>query len=496
MESGTVRRLACLLALWPLLLACELFGGGGDGDHILSGMDFVGRGYDVFSNYADPLEVKAEVLDFQAMLDDGLIERIQLDVSDFQTIEGVDVNEYMNKLSVDVGVSGGYAGFSGSVEVNFDESHYTNSEYSFATVQTLIKKYSARIGLGTTADDLKDYLTDGAQAAINEDTLSPEEVFVSFGTHVLRGIIIGGRLDYNVSADMSQVGSSQRIGVLAEAGYDGAFSVNVFAESVTEEEMLSFSSKQKKSLKVYGGSSEYGQYIIAEDEQGYTPWIESLKDNPVFCDFDQTTPIVPIWELCDDPTRAAALESGYADYAAKRAISIIAPLPGQCIVDIGLYDTGHAAYSGPNPTADGWYLVPQDLNHAVPKGNYIYILFKYGMDTDTNPAPITGLHTVDTYYGEGELPGYIKPAGWVDLNKNGGGHYIYLYFSRGGSQAIRGIATKSTWQSVTTYYYSVPGSIQQTPAADCTYQWDTQDLNDGCDTGAEILLGWTYDRVD
>jgi len=487
MENRTVRRLACLLALWPLMLSCELLGGGGDGETVLSGKDFLGRGYDVFSNYADPIEVKAKVLDFEAMNDDGLIEQIQLEKSEFQTIEGESVSDYMSKLSVNAGVSGSYAGFSGSVEVNFDESHYTHSEYSFATVETLIEKYSARITLGTSTATLKNYLTDDASAAINDPDVDPEEVFISFGTHILRGIIIGGRLDYNVSANMSLVQTSQSIGVFAEAGYERAFSVDVSSETVSASEMSSFNSVRKKSLKVYGGSSEYGQYIISEDGAGYAPWIESIKDNPVFCDFDRTTPIVPIWDLCNDPTRTAALESGYADYALKRAINPTGT-PRQCVVDIKLYDLG-SGYSGPNPTADGYVLLPQDLNEGA-GGDYIYILVKYGLDTD--PNRITGVHIRNTDNGDPWIPGYIQPVGFCDLNRSAGGDYIYLYFSRGGSQVIRSIATKNNDGK---YFYSKPGTFSYKDDEGRTYAWDYHDLNEGAG-GDYIYLGWSYDFVD
>jgi len=494
MKVRIILRLACLLALWTILFTCELLGGGG-GDTILGGMDFVGRGYDVFSNYADPLEVKAEVLDFKAMNDASLIERIQLEKSEFQTIEGTSAEEYMSRLSEKASVGGSFSGFSGSVKVNFDKSTYVQSGHSFATVQTLIEKYSARIKLGTTAATLKNYLTDSARAAINDANVAPEEVFVSFGTHVLRGIIIGGRLDYNVSAEMSKVATSQSIGVFAEAGYEGAFSVNVSSATVSDTERDSFNTNRKKSLKVYGGSSEYGQYIIAEDQQGYAPWIESIKENPVFCEFDRATPMVPIWSLCDDAVRASALESGYAAYAIDRGINVSEP-SHDCIVDIKLLDQGHSAYTGLNPTADGYDVIPQDLNYAVNGSNYIYILCKYGLDTDTNPAPITNLHTVDTSNGESALPGYIKPAGFCDLNKGGGGHYVYLYFSRGGSRAVRGIATETTRNSVTTSYYSQPGGTQDENLGGRSYQWDAQDLNAGCSGGAVIKLGWTYDFVN
>jgi hypothetical protein len=476
---------ACLLALL-LTQSCNL---SEPEDEILAGMDFLGRGYDVFSNYADPLEVKAEVLDFKKMHTDGLIERLQLEKSEFQTIEGETVSDYMTYLSEKASIGGSYAGFSGSVKVNFSSSHYTHTEYSFATVQTLIEKYVARIDLGTGVSTLKGYLTDNAREAINDPAVTPEEVFISFGTHVLRGIVVGGRLDYNASANMSLVQGSKSIGVFVEASYEGAFSVDVSSETVTEEEMSSFNAARKKSLKVYGGSSEYGQYIIAENEAGYEPWIESIKDNPVFCDFDRTNPVVEIWQFCDDPVRAQELEDGYAEYATKRAISPTGT-PRQCVVDIKLFDLG-SGYGGPNPTADGYVVIPQDLNEDA-GGSYIYILVKYGLDTDTNPAPITGVHIRNTSNGDPWIPGYIQPVNFCDLNHGAGGDFIYLYFSRGGSAALRSIATKDT--STGHYYYSLPGTFALS-TGDRTYAWDGHDLNESAG-GDFIYLGWSNDYVD
>jgi len=482
-----------LVALCLATTSCAFFSslfGSTDNSDMLSGMKFLGLGYDVFNDYADPYQVKGAVLDFNSLDNDGLIEQIQLEKSEFDTIEGNSVQEYQSKLSERAGVSGSFAGFSGAVKVNFDSSHYTKTEYSFATVQTLIEKYTARIKLGTSVSTLKSYLTDNARAAINDVSVDPEQVFVDFGTHVMRGIIVGGRLDYNVSANMSLVNSSKTIGVFASAGYEGAFSVNVSSETVTSTEMSSFNSVMKKSLKIYGGSSEYGQYIINGDEQGYQPWIESIKDNPVFCEFDANSPLIPIWDFCDNATRGTQLEDGYADYAAKRAIS--ASLTShQCIVDIKLYDLG-SGYTGPNPTADGYYLIPQDLNEGA-GGNFIYVLFKYGWDGDTNPAPITGVRIVNTALGDVPLPGDIQPAGFCDLNHGAGGDDIFLYFSRGGPNSIRGIATADTTDN--RYYFSVPTGIVQ-DAGNRVYNFIVdRDLNRGAG-GDDIFFGSTTDFVD
>lgn len=494
MKRRNLSAVVGLAALTVTLSSCSLFNSpsgtsGTDTTEMLSGTSFLGLGYDVFNDYADPHQMKGEVLDFSKLSNAGLIEQIQLETSEFDTIEGNSVQEYQSKLSEKAGLSGSYAGFSGAVKVNFDSSHYTHSEYSFATVETLIEKYTARIKLGTTVATLKSYLTDNAKSVINDPGVSPEEVFVNFGTHVLRGIIVGGRLDYNVSANMSLVSSSQSIGVFAEAGYEGAFSVNVSSETVSSSEMSSFNSVMKKGLKVYGGASEYGQYIINGDEQGYQPWIDSIKDNPVFCDFDANSPMIPIWSFCDDSSRSTQLQDGYAAYAAKRAISA-SLTPHQCIVDIKLYDLG-SAYAGPNPTADGYYLIPQDLNEGA-GGDFIYVLFKYGWDTDTDPAPITGMRVVNASMGDVALPGDIKPAGFCDLNRGAGGDYIYLYFSRGGPNALRSIATKDTDHA--RYYYSVPSGIVQADGGRA-YAWIDRELNRSAG-GDNIFIGSTTDLVD
>ena len=489
-----------------VLFSCNLSGPEDEvGDTAISSSQFLGRGYDVFSAYADPLDVRGEVLDFDEMNNAGLIERLQLERSNFETIEGHDVETYMNKLSQKVEVSASYAGFSGSVKVNFDESHYTNSSYSFATVTSLIQKYSARIEAGIPVATLKSYLTDNADAMLNNGDVEPLTVFMAFGTHVMRGIIIGGRLDYSVSADMTEVGGDTSIGVFAEVGYEGAFDVNVSSETVSATEWSDFTSSSKKTLKVYGGASEYGQYIINEDKQSYVPWIESIGDNPVFCEFDSTNPLIPIWELCDDSDRSSELQNYFnSTYAVNNAI-LTSDAPHLCILEIGLYDfySSYEVYYGNHSPINpiyGRYGITQDLNEDA-GGDFIYIWYKYGYDNDPALDPIDGIYIVNTTDGDSwTQPGYLKPevlpnnfaSPGLDLNRGAGGDHIYLFYSRNGGTPIRSIAITNTDGK---RYYSLPTQIVTVNPGLSYVQDATHNLNAG-NGGDGIYLWRSTDLVD
>ncbi len=63
-----MKKLSYLLFLSAILLGCELLqqdDTGADTDSSYNGMDVIGKGYDVFKEYADPEEVKLAILDVE-----------------------------------------------------------------------------------------------------------------------------------------------------------------------------------------------------------------------------------------------------------------------------------------------------------------------------------------------------------------------------------------------------------------------------------------------
>jgi len=456
---------------------------------LINGIENLGSGYDVFETFADASNVKAAILDFEALNKDGAVEFKTLEHSTFNTTSGSSIAEYSNSLSVSVGLSGSYMYFSGSVKTNFSESRYGYDSYSFATYHSMINKYQLRFPTDWSADDLKPYMTTQAKSKINDASVPAFEIFRIYGTHCLTGIVVGGRLDYSISGRTADLKSNVSIGVYAEASFSmGLGSGSMSTSVISEEELHTFESSMEKHLEVYGGSSELGHNIIAKDD--YDAWIGSIENNLVFCNFTQNG-LIPIWEFCDDETRKNELETAYASWAVDREIEVN-PAPRACILDVIILEGENAA----NPYTDRvtgrvYYRLNYDLNNNA-GGAYIYIYYLPGLENDTI-VPLAEVATIDTSDGESLAN---LPEGFVminhDLNHGAGGDYIYLAYRRRNDyndQLITGLRVNSAyslgtssgfhWNVVTQGYYSS----------------SPQDLAEGAG-GSTIYLYFTDDYVD
>ncbi len=452
------------------------------------GFETLGRGYDVFDNYADPLNVKSILLDRDAMCEADLFEVIPYERSTFYTASGSNIQEYSQALNHNTQVSGNYMFFSGSAGVNFSERRYTRRAYSFATVQSLIKKHGVRVKLDVPIDRIGQYLNETASVALNNPNVPPEELFRIYGTHVMVGLIVGGRLDYSVSADMTDVDVASRIGMYAEASFKSGFkSASIQTSTEIENNMSHFNETMEKRLEVYGGKSEEGQNIVNDDD--YRGWIESVEEKPVFCDFEESG-LVPIWEFCNDQSRRNAIETAFNSYAKSMKITT----SGKCLIGLDVQNT----YGSSNPApelSNGYKLLNRDLNIGA-GGDFIWIYYKLGPDDGSEGEPITGIYTVNTNNGEtNPTGGTLIP---VDLNDGAGGDYIYLgYFTGTDDPIIRSIAINNRAEKTSTgdFVYSEGGESSY-------YFWVTQqttvkmqDLNESAG-GHFVYLGYSHDFID
>jgi len=461
-----------------------------DNPQSISGLENLGSGYDVFETFADVSKVKASILDVNALSEDGLIQMKTLEHSTFNTTSGKSIQEYANSLNVSVGLSGSYMFFSGSVKTNFSQDRYCYDSYSYATHHSMINKYEFKLPADWNAGDLKPYLTDRAESKINDASVAPFEIFRVYGTHCLTGLVVGGRLDYSVSARTRDLKENVNIAVYAEASFSKGYgSGELETEVINETEYNQFATHMEKHLEVYGGDSELGQHIINKDD--YESWINSVNDaNLVFCNFTQNG-IIPIWSFCENQSRKDELEQAYAQWASERDIEVF-PAPRVCILDLLIVEGRNAANPYKVNNRD-YHRLGYDLNAGCGSNTpYIYIYYLPGMENDTI-TPIAEVCTINTSNGETleDLPAGFQMI-HHDLNRGAGGDFIYLTYRRRtdhsdhlvsglrvNSAYSLGTSDASTWYAVTRGYDSP----------------NPQDLNEGAG-GHYIYLYYTNDHVE
>ncbi|MBG0859417.1 MAG: hypothetical protein IQL11_07925, partial [Bacteroidales bacterium] len=347
---------------------------------MIDGFEDLGSGYDVFDKFADEAKVREHVLDYNKLNTDGLIEKKDLEQSKFQTTSGTSISQYASSLGVSVGLEGSYMFFSGSVTTNFSRERYEYDSYSFATYHCIINKYQLKLPTDWDAKDLKPYLTSQAKIKLNDPNEPAANIFNIYGTHVLTGVVVGGRLDYNISGRTRDVKTGVSVGVYAEASFSkGLGSGSINTSVISQQEYDQFESHMEKRLEVYGGDSELGQHIISKND--YDAWINSIPNKLVFCNYAQNG-LIPVWEFCDDASRKAQLEAAYATWADDRAIAVH-PAPRVCILDFKIVEGLNAA----NPyTVNGrdYFRINVDLNNGCGGSTpYIWIYYLPGLENDT-----------------------------------------------------------------------------------------------------------------
>ncbi len=312
-------------------------GAGGAGSATIDPHQNLGRGYNVFGNYADTREVRAAVLDYGALNSAGYIDVRDVESTAYVKFTGNSISEYSDSMASSVGVSGGIKAFSGSVRTNFSTTTTQRAEYSFATVQSQIYKSEATIAV-TQSSDLKRYLTPRAATDINNSFLSPEDLFTIYGTHVIRGLYAGGRVDYSRAADMTQVTTSRSLSVMVSASFDALFgTLSADGEYVSDQDRSHFEANSEQRLNVYGGASELALDIANKDQ--YDAWIASVDANRHFVGFPQTNQsvagaLIPLWEFADDPVRASELQNAFNTLADGQDL----PNDNKVTVEITLVD--------------------------------------------------------------------------------------------------------------------------------------------------------------
>lgn len=160
--------------------------------------------------------------------------------------------------------------------------------------------------------DYSKYYDSSFKKDIEDDSVTPEEIFNRYGTHVIRAVKMGGRLDYNVQANSSYHSGSHTFESEVKASFNMAFaSAGASHETSQKETTTSFNENCEINIKAY--PDYLGSNTITPSQ--YTAWGEYVRKYPAMCDFGEDTPLIPIYNLARNPFRRNELKKAYEKYA-------------------------------------------------------------------------------------------------------------------------------------------------------------------------------------
>lgn len=370
----------------------------------LAGVAYLGRGYDVITGkFADPSDgMKDYVLSINKLLSDSRVYKNDEDYSNSRFISGESAKSYSEQMATSVGVSGGYLYFSGSVKTNFSNASLTETNRKYATLVYDASQY------GVYFDDqnikFSDYLDSSFKQALFDPNVSPQEIFEMYGTHVVRYVRMGGRLDYNATANSTYTSESHNFEADVKASFNAGFaSANVNYQTSQSQTSESFEQNCETTIyayPAYGGSNEL-------EPSAFHEWFERVQSKPGLSDFGENRPLIPIWKLVADPMRSAALKAGYEDYAAKHqyipadtvycinGIRLVTRTIGECLA--GLVDD---RINDPN-TGEEWELVSNLSPHMMLSGDKAQQLYvRKGMSDIAAKPPVVAVFLVNESQGE------------------------------------------------------------------------------------------------
>ncbi len=377
-------------------------------------------------------------------------------------------SDFYKQFNADANVS--YSGvlFSGSVAAEYGQSNQWHTE------STMIKhlethSYQERYLEGISRLALKELLSE--QFVDDVETMTPEDVFDKYGTHLITRYLAGGRIELSLKLENKSNMTEQQIKTAVSASY-GKGSGSLDTDTQTKVKTLISNSTLK--FMSLGGTRISGSNIDELRSQ-YNEVIDEMGATPDICmipDFKNS--MVPIWELFDGDS-AAKLKAAFDKQVAIRQGELgkyvhkaaVEPFIVDIIV-VADKDKQTALNKIPknykivriNPgTGDG--SEPLEANHGA-NGDHIYIAYLLGTDKSKAIGYIRVSEGEDTGIGYG----YTRIP--IDLNKGAGGPYLYLNYHRTDGK-VAPLAAISGFYGTT---YNLPAGWKRLPVNDL-------DLNKG-----------------
>ena len=398
-------------------------------------LDLLGYGYDATKEFANANSARAKVIDVDRIKREapGRIEDGIIDIQRTSITSGSNYEEYNKNLSVKVKATAKFLLFSATLKGSFSQEELSSDLYSYASVDLKIQR--RRLTIYMDKDELcTKYLTSTFVQDCRK--LNAEQLVNRYGTHVLKNIVLGGRLSALYRSKVSS-GSKKRV---VEAGVSVGVS-KIFNIEVDGAQSSSEANKNsEESLRYFtvGGSSSNALVGKIGPKENIVidiiPWQNSVTlKNAQLIDIDEDG-LIPLYELIPDSRKRNEVKNyifsriyglkRYTDYLLNGDIYAIPSfIPSPFLIrKMGAYmqiDDRIVPYMcvALNPAVSTETAIKQALYPIVPYiGSYEGLLrFREYMEVQTLPPPLAY-----PFY-ELSAPSLIKDVSgkyYIQLNPN------------------------------------------------------------------------------
>ena len=228
------------------------------------------------------------------------------------------IDEIITKMSIESKVSGSKCGFSAEVGGSFTSSQKKSKNHFFVMGTHDISVRNVVL-VGPSTAQLKDFMTDNAKADIegtNKLYPSTQEGFKklieNYGTHLILQAELGGRLRYATTVDKTLASSTTEAKAYANASYKNKIvSGEVKASAEQQKKYEKNQSKVITNVTTLGGDFAIASQIDGQGNDNDTKindWKKSLSEFKNLMMVGINNELVPIYELIEDPDRAADLK--------------------------------------------------------------------------------------------------------------------------------------------------------------------------------------------
>lgn len=275
----------------------------------------LGRGYDVItSRYGESNGVRQPVLDTEALYQYHFLHQSIISEIYRKSIVTESLQEYSKKLTTEIGISGNYKCFSGSVNTSFgSEEAKTTSRY-YATHTLVMPRNDFYISMQGEGDELykkyRYFLTETAKKEINDPKFPVGALVDKYGQYVLVGLTSGAKADFSVSVAKDKVFSKDDFSVKVKASVKAVVagaSIEVGQSSSVSQESFDSSAEQMIRTVGFGFTINEGQLRRGEENAiAFQKSAEAEKSNMIdYSRVLKNNSLIPLYELAEGARKGA-----------------------------------------------------------------------------------------------------------------------------------------------------------------------------------------------